>query len=225
MFHVAPPWMVLLHLRLFSLEDLHTGLQVGVRATHEIIEAWLLHAACPGTCTDVWMGVLLPPLLRLLFPHMWVWTGRAQEVCGWCGTQSALIYFLHLLWFLQKGPEHSWSRARCRAACAWSQLCQHSRGSVRSGGLLLTATFSCSHNDTSPTTSSILVNVESNMVMLTSLARHIWAVMWYFAEFVRMSDEDFCCTLLWFSWSLSQCCVVVFSNSVSWFFLKIAWQV
>lgn len=137
------------------------------------------------------MGVLLPPLLRLLFPHMWVWRGRAREVCGWCGTQSALIYFLHLLWFLQKGPEHSWSRARCRAVCAWSQLCQHSRGSVRSGGLLLTATFSCSHNDTSPTTSSILVNMESNMVMLTSLASYICAVMRYVAEFVRMSDEDF----------------------------------
>lgn len=192
MVHVAPLWMVLLHFRLFLLEDLRTGLQVGVRATHEIIEAWLLHAACPpGACTDVWMGVLLPPLLRLLFPHMWVWRGRAREVCGWCGTQSALIYFLHLLWFLQKGPEHSWSRARCRAVCAWSQLCQHSRGSVRSGGLLLTATFSCSHNDTSPTTSSILVNMESNMVMLTSLASYICAVMRYVAEFVRMSDEDF----------------------------------
>lgn len=41
----------------------------------------------------------------LLFPHMWVWGGQAREVCGQCGTQSALIYFLHLLWFLQHGPE------------------------------------------------------------------------------------------------------------------------
>lgn len=120
------------------------------------------------------LKVLLPRLLRLLFPHMWVWRGWAQEVCGRCGTQSALIYFLHLLWFLQRGPEHSWSRAWCWAVCAWNQLCQHSRGSVRSGGFLwrrafpvFTSTFSCSHNDTSPATSSILVNMDSNMVMLT----------------------------------------------------------
>ena len=98
----------------------------------------MLRAAGPsGICSDVWVGVfLLPPLLRLLFPHMWVWRGWAQEVCGRCGTQSALIYFLHLLWFLQQGLEHSWSRARCRGVCAWNQLCQHSRGSVRSGGFL-----------------------------------------------------------------------------------------
>lgn len=211
------------------------------------MEAWLLHAADPhGICTDVWIRVLLPLLLRLLFPHIWVWRGRTQEVCGRCGTQSALIYFLHLLWFLQQGPEHSWSQAWCWAVRAWNQLCQHSRGfgSVRWVSLAksilptFTTTLSCSHNDTSTTTSSILVNVESNMVMLTSLASFcqtlthlIRAVMWYFAVcFVRMSDEDFhalCCGFLvvsssFFSFFTVLCCGFL---KFSLFFLKIACQV
>lgn len=124
------------------LEDLNVGVQVGVRSSHEIMEPWLVHAAGPpGICAGVWMGVLLSLPLRLLFPHMWVWRGRALEVCGRCGTQSALIYFLHLLWFLQQGPEHSWSRAWCWAVVGWNQLCQHSRGSVRSGGFLWQRAF------------------------------------------------------------------------------------
>lgn len=42
-------------------------------------------------------------------------------------TQSALIYFLHLLWFLQ---QHSWGQERSFFAhvCVWKQLCQHSEG-------------------------------------------------------------------------------------------------
>lgn len=35
---------------------------------------------------------------------------KAPEICGGCETQSLLIYFLHLLWFLQHGPERSRSR-------------------------------------------------------------------------------------------------------------------
>lgn len=108
---------------------------------------------------------------------------------------------------------------------AWNQLCQHSRGSVRSGGFLwqraflaFTTTFSCSRNDASPTTSSILVNMESNMVMLTLLASFsqtlthlIHAVMWYisvclseclmriFMHFTVVSWPFLYSVVLWFS--------------------------
>lgn len=134
-------------------------------------------------------------------------------------TQSALIYFRHLLWFLQQSPEHSWSRAWCWAVCAWNQLCQHSRVSVRSGGFLwqnafpgFTTTLSCSRNDTSPTTSSILVNMDSNMVMLTLPASFCQSTDTFNTRchvilcsvFVRMSDEGLnalCCGFLDFSFS------------------------
>lgn len=137
------------------------------KASHEIMEGWLVRAAePPGIFSDVWKGVSLPPLSCLPFPHMWVWRGWAQEVCGRCGAQSALIYFLHLLWFLQQGPEHSWSWARCWAVCPCLEpavSAQPGLSSVRWVSLarsvppVLTTTFSCRRNDTSAATSSILI--------------------------------------------------------------------
>lgn len=90
-----------------------------------------------GIPIDGWIWVSLSLLPHLLFPHKWVQSGWTQEVCGQCGTQSALMYFLHLLWFPKQGPEHSWSRGRCRAVCAWTQLCQHSRALVQTHGSLV----------------------------------------------------------------------------------------
>jgi len=117
-------------LHLFLLEAV--GVQAGVRASHELMEAWLLNAeGPPGISTVVWMGVLLPPLQCLLFPHMWVRGGRALEVCGRRGTQSALIYFLHLLWFLQRGPEHSLSPSMALGYLEPAVSAQPGLGSVR----------------------------------------------------------------------------------------------
>lgn len=65
---------------------------------------------------------------------MWVWRGQVREVCGWCGTRSPLIYFLHLLWLLRQDREHSLSRELRWGVRAWNQLCQHNRGTVCPGG-------------------------------------------------------------------------------------------
>lgn len=119
-----------------------------------------------GTSTDIWMGVIRPVLLWLLFPRMWVWRGQAQEVCGRCGTQNALIHFLHLLWFLQLRPrtflaEHGVGVSLPGSSCVSMGRARFSSvgfsGRVSPG---FSATFSCSLNNTS----SILVCRVSNIL-------------------------------------------------------------
>lgn len=102
-----------------------------------------------------------------------VYSGRAQGVCRWCGTQSALICFLHL--FLQQDPEHSWSRAGCQGR-RWLEPAVSAQpwfGLMRWLSLAAPPSLSCGHNDASPTTSSILVNLDRGVSITSQLFRHI----------------------------------------------------
>lgn len=121
---------------------------------------------------EYWLVELPRQVLLVVTPAPALWVGvllpRAQRVCGWCGTQTTLIYFLHL--FLQQDPEHSWSRAGCQG-CWWRQAAVSAQawlGLIRWVSLEATPSLSCGHNDTSPTTSSILANLDWGVLALAA---------------------------------------------------------
>lgn len=162
------------------------------------------------------MGVLLSLLLRLLFPRIWAWRGRTSVVCGLFGTQSALIYFLHLLWFLQQSLEHSKRKVygcRCLEPAVSAQ--PDLVGSDRPGGFLWQRAYFYLR-DTSPVTSSILVHMESKAVMRTLTSQSDTEIQ--FLIHTSVSDEACCALCCGFFAFLVLCCG--FSNSASWFFPK-----
>lgn len=84
------------------------------------------------------------------------------------GTRSVQIYFLHLLWFLQRGPGTFLQPERgIGGVSAWNQLCQHpppTRASAGPGGFLWQRAplhiSSTTSSTTSATTSSVPVNMQ-----------------------------------------------------------------
>lgn len=162
-------------------------------------------AVCPINLYETWAKEGVKVLLFLfLFPHVGL---DMLDSAALRPVWTSLIYFLHLLWFLQQILEHSWSRSQCLSVCAWNQLCQHRRTLVRSGGLLwqraylsLTSTFSCSYNDTCHLIHPGEHGTLTEHVML--YVARLWHV-YIWSLFVRILASGGLCTLLWF---LVLCC-------------------